>query len=166
MVIQHGQKAQDELHGAVRHPQGQALHHLFQVPLELAKPQVGLAGEEIGQEEDQAAGVGQPRSQGGAQDLQVQVEDEDIVQADVDDEADGHADHGQLRPSVHLHHHLQAVGEDDTHGEEAHHVEILGGIADGQRTGAQKIGQRLGKHGHRHADDSGDNEDHHHDLGE
>ena len=89
-----------------------------------------------------------------------------VVQAHVDEKADTHAEHGQLRRAVHLHHDLQTVGEDEADGEQADHVQVLGGVAHRLGTGPQQNGQRFREQGDRHGNHRGDGHDGHHRLGE
>ena len=165
MVVQQGEKAQHQLNGAVGDAQGQNAPEVLQVEGEAPEAQVGLAREEVGQKEDQAAQLGQARGQGGAEDAPVPDHDEQIVQAHVDEEAHAHAEHGQLGRAVHLHHDLQTVGEDEADGEETDHMEILGTVAHCLGPGPQEVSQRLGEQGYRHGDDGGDDHNGHHRLG-
>ena len=166
MVIQQGEKAQHKLDGTVRHSQGEDCPQIPQVQAEPAKAQVGPAGEEIAQEENQAGQLGNPRGQGGAQHLHAQQENEHIIQADVDHKADAHADHRQLGPAVHLHHDLQTVGQDEADGKQADHMEILRGIPDGKGPCPQQIGQRLRPQAHGQGNGRRQDHDHRHRLGE
>ena len=154
MVIQQGQKAQHQLNGAVGNAQGHDLLQLAQVGLEFPEAQVGLPGQKIPQEEEQAAQLGQSRGQGRAKDAPVPDHDEEIVQPHVDEEADAHAEHGQVGGTVHLHHDLQAVGQDEAEGEQTDHMQILCAVPNGLRPGPQEGGQRLSQ------DRNGDGDQH------